>query len=73
MHFIKFVEIEVRSLDNFDLSDLYVLNGIYGTDFLGDLLFDNFTGEEIEDLCGVGFRDFFCDNFVDLSSDDFLL
>ena len=73
MHLIEFVEIEVRSLDHFYLSDLDVLNGIDGTDFLGDLLFDDFTGEKIEDLGGVGFGNFFCDDFVDLSSDDFLL
>jgi hypothetical protein len=73
VHFVKLVEIKVRSLDDFDLSDLDVLNGIDRTDFLGDLLFNDLTGEEIEDLGGVGFGNFFCDDFVDLSSDDFLL
>ncbi len=73
VHFVEFVEIKVRSLDDFDLSDFHVLDGIYGTDLFGDLLFNNFTGEEVEDLSRIGFRDFLGNDLVDFSSDDFLL
>ena len=73
MHFVEFVEIEVRSLDDFDLSDLDVLDGIDGTDLFGDLLFNNFTGEEVEDLGSIGLRNLLGNDLVDLSSDDFLL
>jgi len=73
VHFVKFVEIEVRSLDNFYLSDLNVLDGIDGTDLLGNLLLDDLTGEKVKDLSGIDFWDFFGNDFVDLSSDDLLL
>ena len=73
VHFVKFVEIEIGSLNNFDLSDFNVLNGIDGADFFGDLLFNYFTGEEVEDLGSVGLSNFFGDDFINLLSDDFLL
>ena len=73
VHFVKFVEIKVRSLDNFDFSDFNVLDGIDRTDLLGDLLLDDFAGEEVKDLSSVGLSNFFGDDFVDLLSDNFLL
>jgi hypothetical protein len=73
VHFAKLVEINVRSLDDLDLSDLDVLDGVDGGDLLGDLLLNDLTGEEVEDLSGVGFSHFLSDNVVDSLSDDFLL
>jgi len=73
VHFVKFVEIEVGSLDDFYLSDFDVLDGINGTDLFSDLLFNNFTGEKIEDSSSIRFRNFLGNDLVDFSSDDFLL
>ena len=73
MHFTEFVEVDVGSLDDFNFSDLDVLDGIDGAHFFGDFLFNDFTGEEVEDLGGVGFGNFFGNYIVDFLSDDFLL
>ena len=73
MHFAEFVEIDVGSLDDFDLSDLDVLDGVDGGDLLGDLLLDDLAGEEVEDLGGVGLGDLLSHDVVDSLSDDLLL
>lgn len=73
MHFAEFVEIDVGSLDNFDLSDLHVLHGVNRRNLFGDLLLDDFTGEEIKDLGGVGFSNLLGNDIVDSLSDEFLL
>ncbi len=73
MHLAEFVEINVRSLDHFDFSNFDVLDWVNRTDFLGDLLLNNFTSEKVKDLSGVGLGDLFGNDFVDLSADDLLL
>jgi hypothetical protein len=73
VHFVQLVEVKVGSLDNFNFSNLNVLDGVDWRDFLSDLFLDNFTGEEVKYLGGVGLCNFFCDYLIDLSSDDFLL
>ena len=73
MHLAEFVEIDVGSLDNFNLSDLDVLNGVNGGDLLGNFLLDDFTGEEVKDLGSVRFADLLGNNVVDSLSDDLLL
>jgi hypothetical protein len=73
MHFAQFVEVNVGSLDNFDLSDLNVLDGVNGRDLLGDFLLNDLTGEKIEDLSGIGLGNFLSHNVVNSLSDDLLL
>ena len=73
MHLAQLIEIHVGSLDDLDLSDLDVLDGVDGRDFLGDLLLDDFRGEEVEDLGGVGLGDLLGHDVVDSLSDDLLL
>jgi hypothetical protein len=73
MHFIKFVEIKVRSLDNFYLSDLNVLDWINRTDLLGNLLLNDLTGEKVKDLSGISLSNFFGNDLVDFPSYYFLL
>ena len=73
VHLAQLVEINVGSLDNLDLSDLDVLDWIDGGDLLGDLLLDDFRGEEIEDLGGVGLGNLLGNDVVDSLSDELLL
>jgi glycosylphosphatidylinositol transamidase (GPIT) subunit GPI8 len=73
MHFTEFVEIDVRSLDNFDFSNLDVLDGVNRGNLLSDLLLDDLTGEEVKDLGSVGFSNFLGNDIVDSLSDDLLL
>jgi hypothetical protein len=73
VHFAELVEINVGSLDDLDLSDLNVLDGVDGGDLLGDLLLNNLTGEEIKDLGSVGLGNLLGNDVVDSLSDDLLL
>ena len=73
MHFAEFVEVDVGSGDDFNFSNLDVLDGIDGGDFLADLLLDSFTGEEVEDLSDIGLADLFGNDIIDSFSDDLLL
>ena len=73
VHFAELVEVNVRSLDDLDFSDLDVLDWIDRADLLGDFLLNDFTGEEVKDLSCVGLRDFLGNDFVDFSADNFLL
>jgi hypothetical protein len=60
-------------LDDLDFSYLDVFDWINSGNFLGDLLFNDFTGEKLQDLSGVGFRNFFGDNVIHSLSDNLLL
>ena len=73
MEFGKLGIIYFGSLDNLDLSNSDVLDGVDGVDFSSDLLLNNFGGEEIENLSGVGLSDFLGNDFVHSASDFFLL
>lgn len=73
VHLAKLIEVHVRSLDDLDLSDLHVLDGVDRRDFLGDLLLDDLTGEQVEDLGDVGFADLLSNDVVDSLADDLLL
>lgn len=73
VHLAKLIEVDVRSLDNLDLSDLHVLDGVNRGDFFGDLLLDGLTGEQVEDLGNVGFADLLSNDVVDSLADDLLL
>lgn len=69
MHFSELALVDFGSLDDFDLSDLDVLDWINVGDFLGDLFLNNFRGEKLEDVSGVGLGDLFSNDFVHFSSD----
>jgi len=73
VHFAELVEVDVGPLDDLDLSDLDVLDGVDGGDLLGDLLLDDLAGEEVEDLGGVGLGDLLRDDVVDALADQLLL
>lgn len=73
MHFTEFVEVDVGSGDDFNFSNLDVLDGIDRRDFLADLLLDGFTGEKVEDLGDIGLADLFGNDIIDSFSDDLLL
>lgn len=73
MHFTEFVEVDVGSWDDFNFSNLDVLDGIDGWDFFGDFLFNGFTGEEVEDLGDISFANLFGNDVIDSFSDDLLL
>ena len=73
VHFAEFVEVDVGPLDDFDLSDLDVLDGVDGGDLLGDFLLDDLAGEQIEDLGGVGLGHLLGHDVVDSLSDQLLL
>ncbi len=47
VHLVKFVEIEVGSLNNFNFSDFNILKRINGTDLFGNLFFNEFASEEV--------------------------
>lgn len=53
MHFTQFVEINIGSLDDFNLSHLDISHGVNWRNFLGDLLLNNLTCEKIQDLGGI--------------------
>ena len=65
--------IDFGSLDDLNLSNSDILDGVDGVDFSGDFLLHNFGGEEVEDLGGVSLGDFLRDDFVHASPDFFLL
>lgn len=73
VHLAKLVEVDVGPLDDLDLSDLDVLDGVDGRDLLGDLLLDDLAGEQVEDLGNVGFGNLLRDDVVDSLADDLLL
>lgn len=73
MHFSKLSGVDFRPLDDLDLSDPNISDWVNARHFLGDLLLDDLTGEEIEKLGGIRFCHFLCDNVVDALSDLFLL
>lgn len=73
MHLTEFVEVNIGSLDNFDFSDLNVLDWVNRGDFLGDLLLNDLTGEQVQHLSSVGLSDLFGDDVVDSFADDLLL
>ena len=73
VHFRKLGGIDFWSLDDFDLSDFNVLDWINMGDFLGDFLFNDIRGEKFKDISGVGLGDFLGNDFVNFSSDGFLL
>lgn len=73
MHFVELVVVNVGALDDLDLADLDVLDGVNGGNILGNLLLDNLAGEHLKDISDVGLGDVFCDDVVDSLSDDLLL
>lgn len=73
MHFVEFMEVNVRSLDDFDLSDLHVLDGINRGHFLGNSLFNHLTGEEVKDSGDVSLCDFLGNDIVNSLADNLLL
>lgn len=73
MHFAQFIDINVRSLDNFNFSYLDVLHGVDAWDFLGNLFLNDLAGEEVEDLGDVGFGDLLGNNIINSFTNDFLL
>ena len=60
-------------LDDLNLSNSDVLDRVDSVDFLGNLLLDNFGGEEVEDLGGGGFSDLLGNDLVHAASDLLLL
>jgi C1A family cysteine protease len=54
VHFSKFSGIDFWSLDDFNLSNSNALDWVNGGDFLGNLLFNSFTGEKTEELSSIG-------------------
>jgi hypothetical protein len=73
MHFVEFVEINIGSLNDFNLSDLDILDGVNRRNLLGDLLLNDLTGEKIENLSGVSLGNLLSNNIVYSLSDDLLL
>lgn len=73
VHLAELVEVDVGSLDDLDLADLDVLDGVDGRDFLGDLLLNDLTGEQVEDLSHAGLVNLLGNDVVDSLSDDLLL
>ncbi len=73
MHFSKLEEINLRSLDNLNLSNFDVLDWINSGNFLGDLLLDDIGSEKIQNVGGTSLGDFLADNVADSSSDFLLL
>lgn len=73
VHFRKLGGIDFWSLDDFDLSDFNVLDWINMGDFLGDFLFNDIRSEKFKDISSVGLGDFLGNDFVNFSSDGFLL
>jgi len=73
MHFTELIEVNIGSLDNLDFANLNILDWIDGRDFLGDLLFDNLTGEEVKNLGSVGFGNLLGNDIIDAFADNLLL
>lgn len=73
MHFAELIEVNIGSLDDLDFADLNVLDGVDGGDLLGDLLFDNLTGEEVKNLGSVGFGNLLGNDIIDAFADNLLL
>ena len=73
MEFSQFGIINFRPLDDFNFSNPNVFNRVDSINFTGNLLFDNFRSEQVEDLGGVGFCDFFGNHLIHSASDFLLL
>ena len=73
VHIVELGVIDVGSLDDLDLSDLNVLDGVNRRDILGDLLLNNLAGEQVEDLSDVGFGNFLGNDVVNSLADNLLL
>ena len=73
MEFGKLGIIYFGSLDNLDLSNSDVLDGVDGVDFSSDLLLNNFRGEKVEDLGRGRFSDLLGNDIIHAASDFLLL
>ena len=73
MHFGQLGWIDLWSLDDFNFSNLDVFQWINVGNFFSDFLLNNFWGEQVENLSGIRFGNFFSNDFVNFSSDWFLL
>lgn len=73
MHLLKFSLINFWSLEDFNFSNSDVLYWVDRGNFLCDLLFNDFTCKNAQELSSVGFRNFFINDFVNSFSDLFLL
>lgn len=73
MHLGELGGVNFWSLDHFDFSNSNILDGIDWGNVLGDLLLDDITGEQLEELGSVGLGNFLLYNIIDPLSDLFLL
>jgi hypothetical protein len=73
VHFVELVVVHVGALDDLDLSDLDVLDGVDGRHLLGDLFLNGLAGEEVEELSDVGLGDLLGDDIIDALADNLLL
>ena len=73
VHFRQLWGIDLWSLDDFDLSDLYVLHWVNVRDLLSDLLLNSLWSEQLQNVSCVWLGHFLGNDLVDLSSDGLLL